>query len=252
MNFPLTRVLRCSRHFGFRTGIQIARLHGPPGRLIRLQLPRFAHPVWVRSRTSDVVTFEEVFVTKHYELPFRDFVPRHILDLGANVGFTSVYFARHWPHARILAVEPEPTNVGLLKKNTSAWPQITPCHAAVWARAGRVSIANPSAEANAFRVSERVDGPASAIPALTVAQLIAQQGCSHLDLLKMDIEGAEAEILRHAGEWLDRVSVLVIELHDRIVPGCAQALCDALRGRAFHQEIVGNNLAIDFRPSPTL
>jgi hypothetical protein len=41
--------------------------------------------------------------------------------------------------------------------------------------------------------------------------------------------------------------MLIVELHDRIVPGCAQALCSALHGRRFQQEIVGSNLAIDLR-----
>jgi hypothetical protein len=64
----------------------------------------------------------------------------------------------------------------------------------------------------------------------------------------MDVEGAEAEILRGADEWLDRVSVMVIELHDRMVPGCSEALYDALHGRRFRQEIAGQNLVIDLRP----
>ena len=48
-------------------------------------------------------------------------------------------------------------------------------------------------------------------------------------------------------EWLDRINVMIVELHDRIVPECARVLYDALRGRRFRQEIVGGNLAIDLR-----
>ena len=100
---------------------------------------------------------------------------------------------------------------------------------------------------NAFQMVESTeDSPG--IPALTILQLLQRLGCDRLDLLKMDVEGAEAEILRGAGDWLDRVNVMVIELHDRMVPGCSEALYDALHGRRFRQEIAGQNLVIDLRP----
>ncbi len=59
--------------------------------------------------------------------------------------------------------------------------------------------------------------------------------------------GELAEIFREEAAWLDRVDVMVVELHDRLVPGCAEALNQALCGRRFRQEIVGANLAFDFR-----
>src|ERR1051325_6521768 len=82
------RALRYISHFGVKAGSNAARLlRAQPGGLVRLQLPELAHPLWARPGTSDVETFEEVFVARQYELPFANFSPRHILDLGANVGF---------------------------------------------------------------------------------------------------------------------------------------------------------------------
>ena len=241
------QVLRYISRLGLRTGLQAARMHARPGSLVRMQLAGVEHPLWARAGTSDVETFEEVFLTRQYDLPFAGFEPLHILDLGANIGYASVYFAARWPQARILAVEPATSNLDLLDRNTRPWNHLTCLQAAVWSHPSWVQVANPKDEPNAFRMSESHDSWKENIPAYTIAQLIERQGCRRLDLLKMDVEGAEAEIFQNGAAWLDRVKVLIIELHDRIVPGCAQALYHALQGYRFQQEIVGGNLAIDLR-----
>jgi len=222
-------------------------MHARLGSLVRMQLAGIEHPLWARAGTSDVETFEEVFLMRQYDLPIAGFEPLHILDLGANIGYASVYFAARWPQARILAVEPATSNLGLLDQNTRAWDHITCLQAAVWSHPSWVQVTNPKAAPNAFRVSESNDPRKENIPAYTISQLIERQGCKHLDLLKMDVEGAEAEIFQNGAEWLDQVKVLIIELHDRIVPGCAQALYRALQGYRFQQEIMGGNLVIDLR-----
>ncbi len=242
----LKRVLHYISHLGLGGGLQAARLHCRTS-LVRVRLPGLAHPLWARPNTSDVATFEEVFVAREYDLPFADFRPQHVLDLGANIGFASVYFAARWPQARILALEPSRKNLALLTLNTRPWRRITALQGAVWTHPTRLQIANPGAAPNAYRMTETAESLSDAVAAYTVDQLIAHHGCEQIDLVKMDVEGAEAEILRHGARWLDRIRVLMIELHDRLVPGCAAALCRALEGRRFHQEIVGANLALDFR-----
>lgn len=244
------QTLRYINRFGLRSGLQAGRLHGDAGATIAVELPRVGRPLWARTGTSDVATFSEVFVAGQYDLPVDDFTPTHILDLGANVGYASVCFAARWPAAHILALEPSAQNFALLQRNIAGWPNITALQGAVWSHAGSVRIANPQDDANAFRMGERADGSAGEgedVPAFTVAQLMAQLGSERIDLLKMDVEGAEAEILRGHPAWLDAVDVLVIELHDRIAPGCSETLYDALRGRHFAQEISGGNLVIDLR-----
>ena len=241
------RVLRYISRLGLRTGLQAARMHTRPGSVVRMRLAGIKYPVWARAGTSDVETFEEVFLLRQYDLPFAGFEPAHILDLGANIGYASVYFAARWPQARILAVEPAAGNLGLLDKNTRPWDRITCLQAAVWSHPSWVQVANPKDAPNAFRMCESHDSRKENIPAYTISQLIERLGCRRLDLLKIDVEGAEAGIFQDGTAWLDRVKVLIIELHDRIVPGCAQALYRALQGYRFQQEIVGGNLAIDLR-----
>src|SRR4051812_22894146 len=107
----LRRNLRFFSRFGARTGMRASRLHSAPrGTMIELKLPQLAHPLWARAQTSDVETFEEVFVTREYQHSFENFSPKFILDLGANVGFASVFFSSQWPEAKVLAVEPVGSN----------------------------------------------------------------------------------------------------------------------------------------------
>lgn len=244
----LRHALRYLRRFGLKTGMQVARVDVRSAEPVAVELPGFPHPLWVRPGTSDVATFDEVFLSREYELPFPDFQPRHILDLGANVGYASVQFATRWPDARILAVEPEAENVMLLKRNTGRYAGIDTLHAAVWSRPAELAVANPQDDANAFRMTDAADGGGPRVAAFTIGQLIDRLGVDRLDLLKMDVEGAEGEILRGASEWLPRVNVMIVELHDRFVPGCGEALVAALHGRRFRLELVGQNLAIDLRP----
>jgi FkbM family methyltransferase len=230
--------------------MQASRVHLHLADPVAVRLPGIIHPVWVRPGTSDVSTFDEVFLSREYDLPFADFAPRHILDLGANVGYASLYFNSRWPDAAILAVEPELANLILLKRNTSRYLSIATLRGAGWSRPAQLSFENPQADANAFRVTDAEHGSGDAsIRAYTVAQLLDRLECDRGALVKMDVEGAEAEILRGDVGWLDRVDVLVIELHDRLAPGCGEALFAALAGRRFRVEIMGANLAFDFRPA---
>ena len=112
----LRHALRYINRFGLKAGVQAARVRARSPEPLTVQLPGVTHPLWVRPGTSDVETFDEVFMAREYDVQLPDFAPRTILDLGANVGYTSVLFAVRWPEARILAVEPATDNMVLLKR----------------------------------------------------------------------------------------------------------------------------------------
>jgi hypothetical protein len=60
--------------------------------------------------------------------------------------------------------------------------------------------------------------------------LAAEQGLAGFDLVKLDIEGAEREILEHErGSWLKHCLVFIIELHDHMAPGAGVALINAVQ-----------------------
>jgi hypothetical protein len=89
--------------------------------------------VRLRQHTGDIFIFYEVLAFGAYALP-TEIVPegiRTIVDCGANIGMTSLYFSQRYPNSRIFAIEPEPTNFKLLKQNTAAVDRIVPLEAAI-------------------------------------------------------------------------------------------------------------------------
>src|SRR5436309_569985 len=74
--------------------------------VVGYNLKGLKHTVFLRSNTSDHSAFWQIFIDKQYEYPI-EFIPNTIIDCGANIGLTSVYYANKYPQATIIAVEPE-------------------------------------------------------------------------------------------------------------------------------------------------
>lgn len=186
------------------------------------------HPVSLRVRTSDLSLYNEILVSKEYSFSIVDLCANTIVDAGANIGLSSIYFATQYPNAAIVALEPEASNFSLLCKNVAPYSNIIAINAALWNTDGQVHLANPESPRSrwAFRVQN--DGGIVA-RAITMQTLMLEAGLLGIDLLKIDIEGAEVEVFQDLS-WLDRVSRIVIELHERLRPGSRQALIAATKG----------------------
>ncbi len=236
-------VLRSPRTIGLRSGVGVALRALAGSDLLELRLPGYREPILARGGSSDLHVFEKVFVREEY----RCFLPeaRRIVDLGANVGYAALYFAQRYPEARVIAVEPDPANCALLRRNTARRPSIIPIQAAVWSRRTRLRIANPEDASWSRRVAEQPDGGVDGVPAITMAEILAISGDGPIDILKIDIESAEKELFDDPeAAWLDRVHVIIIELHDNLRPGCSAAFYRALSRRRFNQYIIGENVVV--------
>jgi FkbM family methyltransferase len=137
-----------------------------------------------------------------------------IVDCGANIGASALYFAEQFALARVLAVEPQPGNFLLLSRNCAGNPRIVPLQAAVASEDKRGTLLDPGKGNWGFRVSER---PGGDVEMVSLNSLLARTGGAPF-IVKIDIEGFEAELFSRNLEWLDRFYVLVIELHDWMLP----------------------------------
>jgi FkbM family methyltransferase len=163
-----------------------------------------------------------VFLQRQYAgLPVR--APRVILDIGANIGLASLFFLRRYPRARVIAVEPDPDNFALARDNLRPFARrCTLVRGALWSHTTRLTL-RPGAAPWATQV---VPGD-GAVPAFSLDDLLARFGLPFVDLLKIDIEGAEEEVFRaDHGAALARVGCCAAELHG---PACAAAFHAAAR-----------------------
>ncbi len=196
------------------------RLFGSPDTLT-VTPPGIRNPVTLRMRTTDASIYEDILLRGHYALPLP-FVPETIVDLGANIGMASVYYANQFPKARIIAVEAETSNFAILQRNVARYSNILPIHAAAWNRDGEISLAIPRGTDS--RIDKIVfsvcEGEGIPVRAVTMQSLMNEMHISSIDVLKVDIEGAEKEVFETATDWIQNVRCLAIELHDRFKPGC--------------------------------
>jgi FkbM family methyltransferase len=163
----------------------------------------------------------------------------------------SIWFARHYPDAQIVAVELQPDNYAMLVRNTEEYPNITTLHAAVWNESGRrMTVDDPGIGNWGFRASSS-SGPGPTVEAVTVPEIMDRFGMERVDLLKLDIEGAERVVLDAADAWIDKVDAVVAELHDRMTPGCSRTFFRVLAGFT-EERWQGENVLVE-RPhtSPT-
>ena len=168
----------------------------------------------IRPFSGDLFVLYEVLLHRCYELP-PTFLPpervRTILDCGANVGITALYFAWRYPNARIFCIEPDYQNFELLKRNTAAEPRIVAIRGALVGCPRTLVHFTTDRPAWGNFATDTETG--HSVPAFTVGQILDDNHLSQVDLLKVDIEGAEKEVFAN-GEFLQRVGHIIIELHN--------------------------------------
>jgi len=146
--------------------------------------------------------------------------PPLVVDCGANIGASSMYFSILYPHARVVAVEPERENFELLLENVAPFPRVRAVRKAIASVPGKLALRDPGTGAWGYRT----DGGAHAGPVLeevdatTVAEILAQEPASVPFVLKVDIEGAEGELFANDTDALSRFPVVIVELHDWMLP----------------------------------
>ena len=170
--------------------------------------------------------------------------PKVIFDLGANIGLASVYFSNRYPEAKVLAVEPDRSNFGLLVTNTAGYPGVTPLLGAVWDKDIELKTLDVGLGHWGFMTSE--SGVGAACRGYSMSTLMDMAGVDHIDILKIDIEGAEKEVFENPHTWLPRVGYLVIEMHDRMKEGCTASVQNALSMYYRNVSFKGENLICQF------
>jgi FkbM family methyltransferase len=164
--------------------------------------------VTLRPTAGDVSILYEIFAEQSYWIPDPALQPESVctvIDCGAHIGLAALYFAHRYPRARIIAIEPSPINFKLLVANTAQEPRVIPLQACVCDHSGvtRVSVDGPGWGHAIRSVGVEVN-------ALTLEDIRDRFGIDRIDLLKMDVEGAEKGIFANN---IGPVRAIAAELH---------------------------------------
>lgn len=177
----------------------------------------------IRKGTTDRHIFRQMFITRDCRIPIQ-INPKLIIDCGAYTGISTLWFMKKYPEAKIIAVEPEESNFAILKKNTKQWKNIVLIKAGIWYKKSFLKIVDGGIGEWGFRTEEAKSLKDSDVKTITIDEILKQSKHDKIDILKIDIEGAEKELFENGCLWLDKVNILIIELHDRFKKGCSKSL----------------------------
>jgi FkbM family methyltransferase len=239
----LQRLVLCTRLYGFRTALRLVLRPRTPGARRAVTLPgglRFSF----RAR-------EDFGVVSHFyregyrieDCPERRI--RRIMDCGANIGDETARFLCHHPAATILAIEAAPSNFALLEGNFGSVPRVRLVQGGVWPSDGYLKVVAPAdGNPESFRVRE-TDAEHAEVTAYSIPTLMGLMGWEEIDVLKLDVEGAEYELFtRNCDAWVRRVNVFVFEVPDADHPGTTQEIYRSLGDLPFTTFVCGENLVL--------
>lgn len=200
--------------------------------------------IYLRTGKIDFFVLNQIFCDEQYKSTQYIKNAKIILDLGANIGLTTLYFKSIFPEATIICVEPETENFKMLEKNTAQLSSVFLENKGVWSHSTTIFIENNTKYSDGFTVSEKKSEKTMAsIDCLSIIEIIKKYNLLQIDILKMDIEGSEKIILEsNPDEWLSITKCLMIETHDRIMKNSAKTLFEALRNYSYDLEVSGETL----------
>jgi FkbM family methyltransferase len=209
----------------------------------------------VRPSDSDLFVLSQIFGWQEYSIPpdrlstLRNVasdwqaagITPLIIDAGANVGYSALYFASLFPGASVLAVEPDRASFDILARHAKANPAIKAIHAALWSHDRGLELNSSNTGSWGSHVAEGTGTPSQRLD-----NLIASIPRARPLIIKLDIEGAEREVVESAPDVFADAQCIVVEPHDFLNPraACLSPLYKVAASRRFDTIINGENLVL--------
>jgi FkbM family methyltransferase len=171
----------------------------------------FGFPLVIPDGASFYACYKEVFGNGIYA--FQPSTERpYIIDAGANIGLAVIYFKQHFPASRIVAIEADPVVFSILRQNVSAagYEGIELVNKALWTSEAGIDFFQEGADAGRIpRTEDAGIGPKIRVPTVRLSSFLR----TRVDFLKVDIEGAEIDVLSESAPLLRNVEHLFVEYH---------------------------------------
>lgn len=202
--------------------------------------------VAVRANGSDKIVFNQIFIVEEYKavIEFMQQFKKttegwNIIDGGANIGLTTLYFHQNLPNAKIVSIEPDKDNYAMIQKNLRAnnfSVNGNVVNAGLWSKNTFLTTERSFRDGEDWSiVVKETDNAQNALKAYTITDIINQYFDGDIiDLLKLDIEGAEKYIFEAEAEvnrFLPKIRFVIIEIHDEM--NCRENIYKQLRNNNF-------------------
>jgi len=180
--------------------------------LVAVQLKSLQYPFTLRLQREHIRELANNVFQKQYDACLGEFRPKTIIDAGCFIGELASHWATKWPEARIVSLEPNSENYRIAEANLSAYgDRVKLVKKGLWTSEENLKVVGAL---NASSVVSAGEGPFDA-QGVSVPSLMKAFNFDSIDLLKLDIEGAEFAVLGESSDaWLPKVRCIIIEFHD--------------------------------------
>lgn len=173
--------------------------------------------VWFGPFTGELASYKEIHRYQSYE-SYENFSAGPtdtVFDLGANIGFYTIQQAKRTKQGKVFAFEPNPSSYARLKKNIAAnnLANVMLFNKAVYSRHGELGLESPSSTGTRTVLAE--NQPGKRVEGWTLDEIIREHPVERVDLMKIDVEGSEAEILKGGKNCLRITKKIVLEVHSK-------------------------------------
>lgn len=179
--------------------------------------------VYFNDAASYLQQRNEIFYRGIYHFHPATENPR-VLDCGGNMGLSAIFFRQQYPKARVTVFEPDPTIADICAANLKAFgyeKDVELVRKAVWSREETLRFDAKGAAAGRLSADA---ADVIEVPAIPLRPYLEAEAV--IDMVKIDIEGAEMEVLRSVSDLLPRVRNLFVEYHSFV--GQPQQLSELL------------------------
>jgi FkbM family methyltransferase len=206
---------------GMETYMRMKRLSNAAANDLAAQpfsLPMLQHPIWLRPGTPDVHEVLHTVVRANYGRQLPSEPVRLIIDAGAYIGDTTVWYLSTFPDATVIALEPNPRSFAMLERNCREYgSRVVLLQAALWPIRAKLEVEGGSDGTTDASVRMATDTEGNSCDGVTIIELLDRfaSGTDRMvDIFKCDIEGAEVDIFSSPDlSWLKRVRTMYIDVH---------------------------------------
>lgn len=234
------------KNYGIKANLFLVVSKFKKNKINDIRISEIPSTITLSNFNNDVSTLFKIFFSKEYDITLKS-TPSVIIDCGANIGLSAIFFANKYPSATIIALEPDRGNFKYLEKNTNYFKNVICINKAVWSHSTIMSLVDEGSGNWGLKTYKEILPGAVTVEAVSIEEIIHQFNLQQIDLVKIDIEGAEKELFsRNYENWLKKTKVIAIELHDRDDAEIADVFYKALEPLRYKKTYKGENLICDF------